>query len=76
MVIAGPAFNAGRYGLACAEVCKQRRRLAASGDRDASVPARSAIRQSYLHCANRSYLRRDADSVSCHGAPSPEAEPW
>ena len=43
VVIAGPAFNAGRYGLACAEVCQAAQALGlASGDRDASGKPRHA----------------------------------
>ncbi len=36
MVVAGPAFNAGRYGLACASVC-------AAARRDLGVPALTAM---------------------------------
>ena len=51
MVIAGPAFNAGRYGLACAEVCAaQALGLQAVTGMHPEIPARSAIRQSYSLC--------------------------
>jgi glycine reductase len=70
VVIAGPAFNAGRYGLACAEVCQAAQALGLKADgMYPENPGTPVTSTEVLHCADRGHLRRMPNAPQSHGAP-------
>ena len=54
LIIAGPAFNAGRFGIACGDVCKTAKEQAAGGGHHRPVrgkPRRGYVQEGRVHPA-------------------------